>query len=60
MSVPVRSERSRDLAGIQRDKAPVERRRERCLDGCYGNRRQMDDLKARKASSSARGKERGA
>ena len=56
------------MAGMQRDKTPVEcpeakagtRLRDRCLDGCYGNRRQTDELKAWKAPSSARGKERGA
>ena len=69
MSVPQRNERKRGLAGMQRDKAPVEwprsegggtRLTDRCLDDCYGNRRQTDELKDRKAPSSARGRGPGA
>ena len=53
MSVPLRNERKRGLAGMQRDKAPVKwprsvgggtRLRDRCLDGCYGNRRHREAL----------------
>ena len=51
------------MAGMQRDKAPLEwpeakagnRLRDRCLDGCYGNRNKTYELEERKAPSSARG-----
>ena len=69
MSVTLRNKRRRGLAGMQRDKAPVEwprseggnptRLRDRCLDGCYENRLQTDEL-YRKAPSSGRGERAGA
>ena len=51
------------MAEMQRDKAPVERPRSEggdptegsVLDGCYGNRRQTDEQKERRATSSVRG-----
>ena len=62
MSVPLRNERRRGLAGLQRVKAPVEWPRSEdgnptegsLLGQCYGNRRQTNELAERSAPSSVR------
>ena len=62
MSVPLRNERRRGLAGLQRVKAPVEWPRSEdgnptegsLLRQCYGNRRQTNELEERSAPSSVR------
>ena len=62
MSAPLRNERRRALAGLQRVKAPVEWPRSEggdptegsLLGRCYGNRRQTNELKERSAPSSVR------
>ena len=66
MSLPLRNESRRGLAGMQRamhqwsgpEAKAGTRLRNRYLDGCYGNRRLTDALKERRAPSSVRKKER--
>ena len=56
MSVPLRKNKRRGLAGMQREAKARTRRRDRCLDDFFGNRRQTDKVKERRAPSNMRGR----